>query len=59
MRQRFFGSRFWKRKLCRYAEARKQLELERRRSHELENKERIQQYALSGELKDESKRQKR
>ena len=36
MRQRFFGFGWWKRKLCRYTEARKQLELERRRSQESE-----------------------
>lgn len=54
MRQRFFGSGWWKRKLCLYGEARKLVELERRRFRELEDKERIQRYAISEELNDES-----
>ena len=52
MRQKFFGSGWWNRKLCLYCEARKHLELERKRSHELEDKERRQRYAISEELKE-------
>lgn len=54
MRKRFFGSRWWKRKLARYAEAKELLERERHQVQELEDMERRQRYIMSEELKNES-----
>ncbi|KAL7555224.1 hypothetical protein ACHAWF_018875 [Thalassiosira exigua] len=54
MRQRFFGARWWKRKLERYAEAKELLEEEQRKEQAMEDRERRQRYEVSEELKNES-----
>ena len=54
MRQRFFGSRWWKRKLTMYGKANKRVEMERRKEKESEDRERRQRYKISEELKNEN-----
>ena len=54
MRQRFLGTRWWKSKLERYAEAKHLLEQEKLKDKELEEAERRQRYKVSEQLKNES-----
>jgi 2C-methyl-D-erythritol 2,4-cyclodiphosphate synthase len=53
MRQRFLGSRWWKRKLAMYSEVNKRVEIERQKKEESGYKERMQQQ-ISEELKNEN-----
>ena len=48
------GTRWWKRKLERYAEAKQLLEEEKLRDQELEDAERRERYEVSEQLKNES-----
>lgn len=53
MRQRFFGPRWWKRKLAQYAEAKELLKEEQRQVQERDEMERRQRYEVSKELRNE------
>ena len=54
MRQRFFGPRWWRRKLARYAEAKELLEEVQQKQKELDDLERRQRYEIAEELKNDS-----